>query len=117
MKEIGCNMNIEITSRNITPSPELKYFIKEKLMKLLTYDSNINFIKVVLLKEGRAEKVELILTSKKKKYITHCHSSAFEKTIIKAIYNIKIQIRKNLPQKTKILAKSELMELLEFNNN
>ena len=117
MKEIGCNMNIEITARNFSPSLELKYFIKEKLMKLLTYDSNINFIRVVLLKESRAEKVELIVTSKKKKYITKCHSSVFEKTIIKAINNIKIQIRKKLLHKTKILTKSELMELLELDSN
>ena len=88
-------MNIEITARNFTPSLELKHFIKDKLMKLLKYDSSINFFKVVLLKESRAEKVELILTSKKKKYITKCYSSAFEKTIIKAINNVKIQIKKN----------------------
>ena len=117
MNDVGDNMNIEITSQNFTPSPELKCFIKDKLMKLLTYDSNINFIKVVLLKESRAEKVKLILTSKKKKYITKCYSSVFEKTIIKAINNIKIQIRKKLPHKTKILEKVELMELLESDNN
>ena len=86
-------------------------------MKLLIYDSNINFIKVVLLKESRAEKVELILTSKKKKYITKCYSSAFEKTIIKAINNIKIQIRKNISYKTKILSKSELIESLESDSD
>ncbi len=117
MNDVGDNMNIEITARNFTPSLELKCFIKDKLMKLLTYDSNINFIKVVLLKESRAEKVELILTSKKNKYITKCYSSVFEKTIIKAINNIKIQIRKKLTHKTKIFPKSELMELLESNSN
>ena len=117
MNDVGDNMNIEITARNFSPSLELKYFIKEKLMKLLTYDSNINFIRVVLLKESRAEKVELILTSKKKKYITKCYSSVFEKIIIKAINNIKIQIRKKLPHKTKILAKAELLELLESDCN
>ena len=45
MNDVGDNMNIEITARNFTPSIELKYFIKDKLMKLLIYDSNINFIK------------------------------------------------------------------------
>ena len=103
-------MNIEITARNFTLSLELKHFIKDKLMKLLKYDSNIDFFKVVLLKESRAKKVELIITSKKKKYITKCHSSIFEKTIIKAINNIKIQIEKKLSDKTKIIAKSDLME-------
>ena len=117
MNDVGDNMNIEITARNFTASLDLKYFIKDKLMKLLTYDSHINFIRVVLLKESRAEKVELIVTSKKKKYITKCYSSVFEKTIIKAINNIKIQIRKKSLHKTKILAKSELMELLESDTN
>tara|TARA_Y100001970_G_C14129137_1_gene800670 strand:- start:962 stop:1234 length:273 start_codon:yes stop_codon:yes gene_type:complete len=88
-------MNIEITARHFTPSPELKSFVKDKLNKLLKYDSQINFIKVVLLKESRAEKVELILTSKNKKYITKCYSSIFEKTMLKAINNIKVQINKN----------------------
>ena len=43
MNDVGDNMNIEITARNFSPSLELKYFIKDKLMKLSTYDSNINF--------------------------------------------------------------------------
>ena len=87
-------MNIEITARHFTPSIELKSFIQDKLIKLSKYDSQINFIKVVLLKESRAEKVELILTSKNKRYITKCYSSIFEKTILKAISNIKIQMTK-----------------------
>tara|TARA_B100001094_G_scaffold331742_1_gene401145 strand:+ start:3123 stop:3395 length:273 start_codon:yes stop_codon:yes gene_type:complete len=87
-------MNIEITARNFTPSKELKEIIKEKLLKLLKYDSDISFSKVVLHKESRAEKVELILTSKKNKYITKCYSSVFEKTLAKAINNIKVQIQK-----------------------
>ena len=94
MNNIDNNMNIEITGRHFTPSLELKFFIKDKLVKLLKYDSQINSIKVVLLKESRAEKVELILTSKNKKYITKCYSSVFEKTILKAFNNIKIQIQK-----------------------
>ena len=87
-------MNIEITARHFTPSLDLKSFINEKLIKLLRYDSQINFIKVVLLKESRAEKVELILISKNKKYITKCYSSVFEKTVLRAIHNIKAQIKK-----------------------
>jgi len=117
MNDVGDNMNIEITARNFVLSLELKSFIKDKLKKLLTYDSNINFIRVVLLKESRAEKVELIINSKKKNYITKCYSSAFEKTIIKAINNIKIQIRKNISYKTKILSKSELIESLESDSD
>ena len=57
-------MNIDITARNFTPSPDLKELIHGKLNGLLRYDSNISSSKVVLLKEGRAEKVELVLKSK-----------------------------------------------------
>lgn len=88
-------MNIDITSRNFSPSPYLKTFIHEKLNGLLKYDSNITSSKVVLLKEGRAEKVELILKSKRTNYITKCYSSVFEKTFINAIDKIKIQIKKH----------------------
>ena len=62
-------MNIEITARHFTPSEDLKAFVNEKVPKLLKYDPRINFIKVVLLKESRAEKVELIVNSKNKQYI------------------------------------------------
>ena len=58
------------------------------------FDSNIDYARVVLLKESRAEKVELIISSKKNRYVTKCYSSVFEKTLALAIDNIKIQIRK-----------------------
>ena len=87
-------MNIEITARNFTPSDELKSLINEKIQYLKRFDSNIDFVRVVLLKESRAEKVELIISSQKNKYVTKCYSSVFEKTIAHAIDNIKIQIRK-----------------------
>tara|TARA_B100001142_G_scaffold188074_1_gene187181 strand:- start:10 stop:282 length:273 start_codon:yes stop_codon:yes gene_type:complete len=88
-------MNIDITARNFSPSPYLKTFIHEKLNGLLKYDTNITSSKVVLLKEGRAEKVELILKSKRTNYITKCYSSVFEKTFINAIDKIKVQIKKH----------------------
>ncbi len=88
-------MNIEITARNFTASPNLKSFIKEKLLTLLKYDSHIKSSKVVLHQEGRAKKVELILTSKRGNYITKCYTSIFEKTVINAIEKIKVQIKKN----------------------
>ena len=88
-------MNIDITARNFTPSPDLKTLIHDKLNGLLRYDSNITSSKVVLLKEGRAEKVELILKSKRTNYITKCYSSVFEKTFINAIDKIKVQIKKH----------------------
>ena len=88
-------MNIDITARNFSPSPYLKTFIHEKLNGLLKYDTNITSSKVVLLKEGRAEKVEIILKSKRTNYITKCYSSVFEKTFINAIDKIKVQIKKH----------------------
>ena len=91
-------MNIEITARNFTPSPNLKSFIEEKILTLLKYDSHITSSKVVLLKEGRAKKVELILTSNKGNYITKCYTSIFEKTVINAVEKIKVQIKK-IPKK------------------
>ena len=87
-------MNIEITGRNFSPSEELKTLINEKILYLKRFDSNIDYARVVLLKESRAEKVELIISSKKNKYVTKCYSSVFEKTLALAIDNIKIQIRK-----------------------
>ena len=87
-------MNIEITARHFTPSADLKDFVNDKVSKLLKYDPKINLIRIVLLKESRAEKVELIVNSKNKQYITNCYSSVFEKTILKAVDNIKIQIIK-----------------------
>ena len=89
-------MNIQNTYRNINPSKELNIFIKEKLQNLLKFDSGIINSKVILLKESRAEKVELIITSKNTQYITNCYSSVFKKTIFNAIKNIKKQIRRKI---------------------
>ena len=88
-------MNIDLTSRGFTPSSELIELIHSKLEKLNTFDKDISSLKVVLLKESRAEKVELIIKSKKNTYVTKCYSSAFEKTIVMATDNIKSQIQKN----------------------
>ena len=52
-------MNIDITARNFTISENLRDFVKAKSSKLLTYDKNIDTIKVIFLKESRAEKVEI----------------------------------------------------------
>ena len=105
-------MNIEITSRNVKPSKELISFIKEKIQNLIKYDSGIIRAKVILLKESRAEKVKLIITSQYTQYITKCYSSVFEKTILNAIENIKNQIRKKLTYKAKIINKADLEEII-----
>ena len=85
----------DITSRGFTPSDDLTDFIHTKLLKLSTFDQNISHVKVVLLKESRAEKVELIVESDKKKYISKGYSSVFEKTFVKSIDNIITQIKKH----------------------
>ena len=104
-------MNINITSRNVNPSEELIHFIKQRLEKLLKYDSTIMRSNVVLLKESRAEKVKLIITSKHARYITKCYSSTFEKTISNAIKNIKSQIRKKITYKSKSIKKVTFEEV------
>ena len=88
-------MKIDITSRGFTPSDDLTDFIHTKLLKLSTFDQNISHVKVVLLTESRAEKVELIVQSDKKKYISNGYSSVFEKTFVKSIDNIITQIKKH----------------------
>ena len=88
-------MNIDITSRNFKPSHHLKSFITNKLSSLSKYDSNIKSSKVVLLKEGRAEKVEILLRSNRNSYITKYYSSILEQTVVHAINKIKVQIKKN----------------------
>ena len=87
-------MNIDITSRGFTISEKITEFIQFKLKKLSTFDNNISSVKVVLLKESRAEKVELIVKSGKHTYISKRYSSVFEKTMVKAIDNIITQIKK-----------------------
>ena len=88
-------MQIDITARNFILNEELKLFVFEKINKLSKYDKYIISARIVLLKESRAEKVELIVSSKNNKYISKCYTSVFEKTIIKAVKNIVSQIKKN----------------------
>ncbi len=88
-------MNINITARNFKISAQLSELINEKLQKLYKHDSNVTNINVILLKESRAEKIELLVSSKSKTYITKCYSSLFEKTLARAVDNIIIQINKN----------------------
>ena len=87
-------MKINITARKFTISKDLAQFVRDKLSKISKYDNQINSIDVILLKESRAEKVEIIATSKNDSYIIKCYSSAFEKTILMAFNNLKIQIAK-----------------------
>ncbi len=48
-------MNIEITGRNFSPSDKLKTYIDGKVKGFSKFDSNITLVRVVSLKEGRAE--------------------------------------------------------------
>ena len=88
-------MNINITGRNFTISDDLKSFANEKLLKLLKYDSSIDKVDVIFLKESRAEKVELLVRSRNNQFVSKCYSSVFEKTLVKAIKSIISQINKN----------------------
>ena len=75
-------MNIDITSRGFTPSSELLELINSKVEKLSKFDKNISDIKVVLKKESRAEKIELVVESKRNTYVSKRYSSAFELSLI-----------------------------------
>ena len=88
-------MEISITGRNVNISEDLNRFIQEKVSKIIRYDKNIHSVEVILLKESRAEKVEIVVNSKNCSYITKCHSSVFEKTVLRALDNFKAQILKN----------------------
>ena len=92
-------MKIDITARNITISEELRNFIHEKLQKVIKYDKNILSVKIILLKESRAEKVDLLVESKDNRYFCKCYSSVFEKTILMAINNIINQISRTRKKK------------------
>ena len=88
-------MKLSITARNIKISQDLKKLIEEKVKKINKYDKDIYLIEVILSKESRAEKVEIIVNSKHSSYITKAHSSIFEKTISRALDNLKAQILKS----------------------
>ena len=81
-------MNIDITARGFTISKDLNEFIHSKLEKISTFDNTIFAIKVVLLKESRAEKVELIVESKKKTYISNIYTKIKYLTITENICSI-----------------------------
>lgn len=101
-------MQVEITARNFTPSKNLRSCIATKVEKLINIDPSIYSSKLILHKEGRAEKIELIVSSKNKKYISKCYSSVFEKTLSYAIDKIKNQIYKS--------KKSSNKNTIRFNN-
>ena len=88
-------MKISITSRNINISDNLEKFIKDKIVKIARYDKKIYSINIILSKESRAEKVEVIVNSENGSYMTKAHSSVFEKTVLRALDNLKAQILKS----------------------
>ena len=87
-------MNINITGRNLKVDSDLSELIKTKLLNLKKYDSDITRIDVVLLKESRAEKIEVKIISNKNIYFVNCYTSVFEKTLAKAYSNLLAQIKK-----------------------
>ena len=88
-------MKITISGRNVAISKSLNQFIQDKISKISRYDKEIHSVEIVLSKESRAEKVEIIANSKNDLYITKSHSSVFEKTVLRAIDNLKAQILKS----------------------
>ena len=88
-------MKITISGRNVSISRNLSQFIQDKISKISRYDKEIYSVEIVLSKESRAEKVEIIANSKNDLYITKSHSSVFEKTVLRAVANLKTQILKS----------------------
>ena len=72
-----------------------------------------NSCSVILQKESRAEKVELIIKDSNNTYISKCYSSRFEKTIAKAVENILVQIKKKIKQHKGITNKSDINNYLD----
>ena len=87
-------MQLNITSRNFKIEYHLEEAINQKLSTLNRYDKHIESIDVVLLKESRAEKIEVKVISKKNIYFSKCFSSSFLKTLSIVYDNILSQIKK-----------------------
>ena len=88
-------MQIDITTRHFTCKNELQQFIYEKMDKIEKYISNIQSVRIVLLQEKRACKVELVVFAKQKQYIAKSYSSDFQKSIHMVIDKIINQSKKD----------------------
>ena len=79
-------MKISITARKFEPSDKLKNYIHSRLKRIEKICKGANSCSVILQKESRAEKVELIIKDSNNTYISKCYSSRFEKTIEKKLH-------------------------------
>ena len=91
-------MEVQITCKGCTITEDLQEYINERLAKLLTYDKAISNVSILLKKERRARKIQLIASSGPKQYIANTYSSEFIKSIRMAVDRMVTQIRKRSTQ-------------------
>ena len=106
-------MKVNITSRKFEPSDKLKEYIHSRLKRIEKICKGVNSCTIILQKESRAEKVELIVKDKNDTYISKCFSSRFEKTIAKAVDNILVQIKKRTKRYHRVSSKSDINDYLD----
>ena len=87
-------MEVQITCKGCTITEAIQEYINERLVKLLTYDKAISNVSILLKKEGRARKIQLIASSGPKQYIANTYSSEFLKSIRMAVDRMVVQIKK-----------------------
>ena len=87
-------MNIEITARHFTASPQLKELIHEKIKKIEKFNSGIMSCHVILNKENNSENVEIVARVKGNDFVAHENAENFKQSLVNAIDKISIQIKK-----------------------
>ena len=87
-------MKVEITARHFSPSDQLKDMVYEKLKKIEKFNSSIMDCRVILTKEANFEDVEIVVHSKGHHFVAHENLDNFEKSLIRAIDKITIQVKK-----------------------
>ena len=87
-------MKVDITARHFSPSEKLKEMVYEKLKKIEKFNSNIMNCRVILTKESNLENVEIVINGIGYHFVANENSDNFEKSLIRAIDKITIQIKK-----------------------
>ena len=64
------------------------------MKRIEKYDKNILYCHVVLIKENKSEKVDIIVKERGHEYFAHDNSDSFEYSLKQAINKISVQIKK-----------------------
>ena len=87
-------MKVDITARHCSPSEQLKDMVYEKLKKIEKFNKDIMYCRVILTKEANCEDVEIVINGKGHHFVANENSDNFEKSLIRAIDKITIQVKK-----------------------